>query len=118
MLRQTSSASPVGNEWMVSTKSGLTAAGSSQGTALVIPNGQDMSVFNTVAGSTGCILPAVGVSVGEEYVVANHGANTLSVYPPSGGKVGNASTNTAYSLTSGKTGYFVFVGSLQWTANP
>lgn len=109
---------PNPNDWLVKPSNNLTAAGNSQGTATVIPAGQDGSIFTTVAASTGAILPATGVGIGEEYVIANHGVSALSVYPPSGGKVGNASANSAYSLTAGKTGYFMFVGQLQWTANP
>jgi hypothetical protein len=109
---------PGQNAWLVKAVNNLTAAGSSQGNAYVIPAGQDGSIFTTVASSTGAILPASGVQVGEEYVIANHGSNSLSVYPPSGGKMGTASANTAYSLTAGKTGYFMYVGGLQWTTNP
>ena len=76
-----------------------------------------MSVFTTVAASTGCILPAVAVSLGEEYEIANHGANPLLVYAPTGGKMGTAATNTAFAA-AGKTGYFLYVGLLQWTTNP
>lgn len=119
-LRQSKPTAPQGNEWIPNTgpNTSLTAAGNSQGTALAIPSGQDLSIFTTVAASTGCILPSAGVSTSEEYVVANHGANPLSVYPPVGGKMGTAATNTAYSLAAGKTGYFVSVGPLQWTTNP
>lgn len=109
---------PKGNEWLPSVAQNLTAAGSTQGTATVIPSGQDESIFTTVAASTGCILPGVGVGVGEEYVVANHGANALAVYPATGGKMGTAATNAAYSLAAGKTGYFTYVGQGQWTVNP
>ena len=101
---------PKGGEWLPNVVTGLVGAGSSQGTALAIPSGQDESVFITVAASTGCIMPSSGVSLGEEYVVANHGANALSVYPATGGKMGTASTNGAYSLAAGKTGYFTYVG--------
>lgn len=117
-LKQSVATAPKGNEWIPNAVSGLTAAGNSQGTALAIPSGQDCSIFTTVAASTGCIFPSSGVSIGEEYVVVNHGANALSVYPASGGKVGTAATNAAYSLAAGKAGYFIYVGLNQWSANP
>jgi hypothetical protein len=112
------SQAPKGNEWLVNMVNNLTALGSSQGTAYVIPAGQDGSIFTTVAASTGAILPGAGVAVGEEYVIANHGANALSVYPQTGGKMGTASANSAYSLAAGKTGYFMCVGQGNWTVNP
>jgi hypothetical protein len=109
---------PYPNAWVVKPVNNLTGAGSTQGTALAIPAGQDGSIFTTVGSSTGAILPATGVGIGEEYVIANHGVNALAVYPPTGGKMGTAGTNAAYSLTAGKTGYFMYVGQLQWTTNP
>lgn len=109
---------PAGGEWLPKAGTGLTAAGTNQGTAYAIPSGQDFSVFTTVASGTGAILPSAGVGKSEEYVVANHGTNALAVYPPVGGTMGSASTNTAYSLAAGKTGYFLNVGPLQWTTNP
>lgn len=118
MRGQSSPQAPKFNEWLPNVINNLTAAGNSQGTALAIPAGQDMSIFTTVAASTGAILPGAGVTLGEEYVIANHGANALSVYPASGGKMGTASANAAYSLAAGKTGYFVYCGQNQWTTNP
>ena len=77
------------NAWLPNVVTGLTAAGSTQGTALVIPLGQDSSILTTVAASTGVILPGgAGVGVGEDYSVANHGANAVLVYPAVGGKIG------------------------------
>lgn len=106
-----------GSPWIDKPVVNLTAAGTTQGNAYVIPAGQSLSVFATVASGTGCILPT-SVGAGEEYEVANHGVNALLVYPPVGGKMGNASTNTGYSLAAGKTGYFLCVGILQFTVNP
>lgn len=118
MRGQSVSTAPKGNEWLYSANpTPLTATGNSQGTALAIPLGQDLSVFGTVAASTGTILPP-GIGTSEEYAVANHGANALSVYPPTGGKMGSAATNAAYSLASGKTGYFICVGPNQFTVCP
>lgn len=117
-LGSSTQASPKGNEWLVKPVNNLTAIGTTQANAYQVPSGQDGSLFTTVSSGTGATLPAVGVGLGEEYVLINHGVNALLVYPPVGGKVGNASTNTGYSLGAGKTGYFMFVGQLQWTANP
>lgn len=113
-----SSTAPKGNEWLWNgNASGATAAGNSQGTAYAIPLGQDLTVFSTVGSSTGAVLPA-GIAFNEEYAIANHGANSLSIYPPPGGKIGTLSTNAAYSLAAGKTAYFVCVGANQFTASP
>jgi hypothetical protein len=108
---------PAGNEWMPTPAINLAAAGSTKADATVIPLGQDFSIFTTVSSGQGCILPK-GVGLGEEYVVANHGSNALLVYPPSGKKMGTAAGDAAYSLTAGKTGYFLGVGQDNFTVNP
>jgi hypothetical protein len=89
----------------------LTAAGSTQGTALVLPS--DFNIVTTAAASTGAILPAAGpqCNVGDSFIVVNHGANSLSVYPPTGGKIGTGSVNAALALPSGKTGFYLHIGS-------
>jgi hypothetical protein len=100
---------------------GLTALGSSQGTALLLPT--DFCVFTTVASSTGAQLPwgvdgttPGPLQLGDEITVVNHGANALSVYPQSGGKIANGSTNAAFSVAATKTAYFTYIGSGNFAA--
>lgn len=111
MLGQSISTAPQGNEWLAHPSPNLTATGSTQGTSLAIPAGQDLSIVTTAAS---------GVSRPEVYVVANHGANALKIYPTSGGQIGTLGANVGYSLAAGKTGYFTCIASLglQWTACP
>jgi hypothetical protein len=47
----------------------------------------------------------------------NHGANTLSVYPPTGGKIANGSANAAFSVAANKMATFVNIGSGNWAAS-
>lgn len=91
-----------------------TATGSNQATALLMPT--DLVVFTTVAASTGTILPATALP-GDTYVVVNHGASSLSVYPPTGGKVGNGSTNAAFAVGVNKTAYFMNIGANTFSAS-
>jgi hypothetical protein len=100
--------------------SGLTAAGSTQGTALAIVN--DFSVFTTVAAGTGGILPAQnGASMtalaGDIYIAVNGGANALLVYPPVGGNFITVAVNTAVSVPAGKTADFYCLGNNVWAAS-
>ena len=93
-----------------------TAAGNSQGTALLMPS--DFVVFTTVAASTGTILPsspAVGAS--DWLTIVNHGANTLSVYPPTGGKIANGTTNAAFSVAATKTANFMCIDGTNYAAS-
>jgi hypothetical protein len=94
---------------------GLTALGNSQGTAYALTS--DLNVFTTVASSTGCLLPTS--AIGDWITVVNHGANTLSVYPPSGGKIANGSTNAAFSVAATKTAQFQCISGdgLQYAAS-
>lgn len=96
--------------------SGLTAAGSGQITALTLPL-DDNIVFTTVGSSTGCIFGSGIYSAGDEVAIANHGANALSVYPASGGKIANGSANAAFTINTTKTAYFVCIDGLNWMAS-
>lgn len=120
MLGQSISTAPQGNDWLAHPSPNLTATGSTQGTSLAIPAGQDLSIVTTAASGTGVQLPGAGVSRPEVYVVANHGANALKIYPTSGGQIGTLGANVGYSLAAGKTGYFTCIAflGLQWTACP
>jgi len=91
----------------------LTAAGSSQATALAI--GADINIFTTTASSTGAILPST-LGAGDSMTVVNHGANTLSVYPPVGGKIANGSTNAAFSVAATKAATFTCIDNLNFLA--
>lgn len=79
---------------------GLTATGSTQGTALLLAN--DVNVVTTTAASTGVIL-APNSSPGDETVVKNFGASTLSIYPAAGESIDAIAANGAYSLATTKS---------------
>lgn len=84
----------------------LTAAGSTQGTALAVTD--DVNISTTTALSTGVILPAT-LAAGDTMTVANYGANALAVYPPTGGKINNGSANASVSVAANKSGVFVSI---------
>jgi hypothetical protein len=91
----------------------LTAAGTTQGTALAIYD--EMNVFTTVAASSGAILRA-DLGPGDEQEAANYGANALTVYPPVGGKIQNGSVNAGFSVGTNKTARFRSIDGLAFTA--
>lgn len=92
----------------------LTATGNSQGTALALPS--DFNVFTTVAASTGTIMPS-NCLPGDWFTIVNHGASTLSVYPPSGGKIANGSANAAFSVGANKTAQVICIDPLTFAAS-
>ena len=93
--------------------SGLTAAGTTQGTALAITN--QTNEFTTVAASSGGILPSP--EQGEFIFVANAGANALNVYPASGHSINALAANTAFSLAAGKNAMFWAATATKWYVN-
>lgn len=94
----------------------IAAAGTTQGTATAITTAN--SIVTTVAAGAGVILPgATVVGAGDRLHVANHGANTLAVYPPSGGKFGVSAANVPALLAVGKCADFYSIDSLNYTAN-
>lgn len=92
----------------------LTATGNSQGTALALPS--DFNVFTTVAASTGTIMPS-NCLPGDWFTIVNHGASTLSVYPPTGGKIANGSANAAFSVGANKTAQVICIDPLTFAAS-
>jgi len=92
-----------------SVATGISAAGSTQGTATSIT--KDFNVVSTVAASTGVILPAIA---GVRMTVINNGANPLAVYPPSTGAINSQAANAAYSMSVGARLDFISVTTLQW----
>jgi hypothetical protein len=89
---------------------GLTAAGSTQATALAITS--DISVFSTVGASTGAILPSTLGAC--DLVVFNGGANALAVYCPVGGTMNGTSNGSVSVSTTAKVARFVSADGLAW----
>jgi len=86
---------------------GLTATGSSAADALAMT-----SVFNrvtTTGASTGVILPTT--EMGADVVVANDGANALTVYPQSGSTIDG---NSSVSIAAGKRRVFFGFSNSLW----
>lgn len=95
----------------VSNLDSITAAGSTQGTATVLPARMAYNV-TTVAASTGVLLPA-SVS-GAEVAVANNGANALLIYPATGEKINALSTNAGFSAATGTVTILYCFTAGQW----
>jgi hypothetical protein len=90
---------------------GLTANSAAQ-------NGQtlpsDACVYTTVTLNNGPTLPAVTngyPGLFDSFIVVNHGANAMNVWPPTGGKISTGSANAAVSVPAGKMATFQHIGS-------
>lgn len=91
----------------------LTATGSTQGTALAIT--ADTNVVTTTAASTGVVFSGP-TSPGDEFVVKNLGASTLSVYPALGESIDAIAANGAYSLATTKSALFIKTSATRWVS--
>jgi hypothetical protein len=92
----------------------LTATGTTQATAKQVST--DFEIYTTVAASSGCILPA-NMSVADQGWIINHGANSLTVYPPVGGKLANAAINTGFAVAAGKGMFWICLDNLNFGAS-
>jgi hypothetical protein len=91
---------------------GLTAAGTTQGTGLVLSGGYSIQEITTAASGTGVVLPT-GVAGGYVAVV-NRGANPVIVYPASGGTINGQSANAGFTLGVNNSVAFLAKSSTAW----
>lgn len=89
---------------------GITAAGANQAAATALT--KTINEVSSVAASTGVRLPTP--EPGEFILVANDGANTLNVYPATGGAINNLAANAAITLATDTRRLFFAVTATQW----
>ena len=112
LMAQGLPAGPAGAIGQDTPATGLTATGTTQGTALALTS--SFSIFSTVASSSGAILPLAGNQ--NDFVVYNGGSNTLTVYPAVGQQINGLTANTGVSVPANKGAVF-FAAGTQWIAN-
>jgi hypothetical protein len=95
-----------------SVATGLTAAGSTQGTALQLTS--KVNIITTAAASTGVRLPPASVTDIDFVVVTNSGANTLAIYPSTGEQLGALGANAALNTGAGVGKAFYRVSPTLW----
>lgn len=93
-----------------STATGLTAAGTTQGTALLLA--RQINDVTVVAASSGVRLP-VAVA-GMRVIVRNSSVTNLNVYPNTGAQIQSLGTNVAMVLVSATMLEYVAVSATQW----
>jgi hypothetical protein len=92
----------------------LTATGTTRSDAYAIAT--DLAEFTTVASGTGCIMPAN--NQGGEIVIWNGGANTLNVYPPSGGQIDALGTNNPDTIAAGASKRYACMAATRYRTAP
>jgi len=93
-----------------STATSLTAAGTTQGTALLLT--RQINDVTSVAANTGVRLP-VAVA-GMRIIVRNSSATNLNVYPNTGAQIQTLGTNVAMVLVAATMLEYVAVSATQW----
>ncbi len=94
-----------------SIETGITAAGSTQGTATALT--KEINVVSTVSsGANGVVLPT-GVA-GMVLIINNTSANTLNVYPAANAAINSGSANAAYTHLTGASIQYYATSNAQW----
>ena len=89
-----------------------TATGTNQATAAALI--ADNVLLPTIASAgLGVVLPT-SPSPGDEYRIANGGANALFVYPQVGAQLNNATANDPLTLPIGKGAFFKCLDATNW----
>ena len=88
---------------------GLTAAGTTQATALGVYT--DNVIVTTCAAGAGVILQGPSFGQGDSVFCQNLGANALLVYPPVGGQINALALNAGFSVPAGKSVLLVSTGN-------
>jgi hypothetical protein len=101
---------PALNGAVVNNNNAVSAAGSDQAgaTALTV----DYNVVTTVASSTGVKLPTA--TAGRRIIIVNKGANTLSIYPATGGTIDALSANAAIQVAANGSIELMASSTTQW----
>jgi len=96
--------------YLRSVATGISAAGSTQGTATAIT--KDINIVSTVSAGQGIVLPTA--IAGMVIIVNNTSATSLNVYPATGATINTLSTNTAYTHVAGASLQYFAVSATQW----
>ena len=101
----------IANSYVIhSIGTGISAAGATQGTATALT--KEINVVSTVSVGQGVALPTA--VAGMTIYVVNTNANTVNVYPASGGTISSLGLNAAYSQPTGIMIQYVATSSTQW----
>ena len=74
-----------------------------------------INYVTTGTAADGVKLPA-DRTAGDIVYVVNSSANSLNVYPKTGGKINNGSANAAKALVANMSGCYISLGSENWAA--
>lgn len=106
-------AAEASGDFIAQVATGLAAAGTTQGTALLVS--ADANLVSTVGANSGVII--FNGQIGDSVIVFNDGgANALTVYPPVSSKINNLATNSGITLAINTSVLLAKVASTRWIA--
>lgn len=108
----TSGTFQVGTNLLRSVTTAISAAGSTQGTATGLTTDVNVVSSSTAGTQFGVRLPAA--TTGMTITVINTSANSIAVYPATGGTIDALASNAAFTLGSGARLQFIATSSTQW----
>ena len=88
----------------------ITAAGTNQGTATALT--KEINIVSTVPSGNGVVLPTA--VAGMVLTITNTSANSLLVYPASGGTINSLAANAALTQVAAATLQFIAPTTTQW----
>jgi len=89
---------------------GISAAGSTQGTATILS--KEINIVSTVASASGVQLPTA--VAGMVVIITNTNANSLLVYPAASTSINTLAINVGFTQPSGATIQFIAPTATQW----
>lgn len=92
----------------------MAATGTTQATAAEVT--ADKVLVTTVTAAAAAVILPPGNLDQEQVIINGQGTHTLFVYPRTGGKLNNATADTAVELPPYKAARFVGVSSVDWMA--
>jgi collagen type VII alpha len=109
-FNKTTGALSVGGNYLRSVQTAISAAGSTQGTATAIT--KDINIVSTVSAGQGIVLPTA--VAGMMISVTNTSANSLLVYPATGGTINTLASNAGLTHSAGATLLYIAPTTTQW----
>lgn len=92
---------------------GITAAGNSSQSGSTAITKQYNEVSTVTSSANGVRLP-VAADNQVIFIKNDDSADTLKVYPATGGVINALSTNAAQTIAAGKSGYFIGISTTAW----
>lgn len=101
----------------LSTAAGLTASTTQSAAGLLLSLDKQVHEVATVSNANDAVVLPIP-EAGHVIIVANHGANTLQIFPQESAEIANLGSSNSTTLAVGKSVQFIAVGETKWLMLP